>query len=192
MPVELCTFGGRSDGNCGQTLTEWVKPDEMPAVVRVVAASEERTPALLAGGTNECRREGTGTQPAASRQSAPQGSGCRPALLLPAAHRAWAETAGYRVARDDDAPARIAIVAPENDSRIWINPDAPPRSGRIALKAVVSPKVPQVVWYVDGAPFALSDPDKPVWWPLMKGAHRIQVRSPLQATASSTVHIVVE
>ena len=159
VPVELCTFGGRSDGGCGQTLTEWVKPDEMPPLVQTVMRSIDAE--------------------------------SRPKLSLPAAHRAWAQNAGYRVASDDGA-VRLAVVAPENDSRIWINPDAPARAGRIALKAVVSPKVPQVVWYVDGAPFALSDPDQPVWWPLAKGVHRFQVRLPLQATASNVVHVVVE
>ena len=191
VAVELCTFGGRSDGQCGQTLTEWVRPDEMPALVRVATSSKDRAPSPLVG-----EDWGGGAPPCSSiaTKPSPQVGGCddRPALVLPAAHRAWAQNAGYRVASDADAPARISIVAPENDSRIWINPDAPPRTGRIALKAVVSPRVPQVVWYVDGAPFALSDPDQPVWWPLTKGAHKIQVRSPLQAAASSTVHIVVE
>ena len=159
VPVELCTFGGRSDGNCGQTLTEWVKPDEMPPLVRATM----RDP-----------------------------GDPRPTLLLPAAHRAWAQNAGYRVASDDEGPPRLAIVAPENNSRIWINPEAPARNGRIALKAIVSPKVPQVVWYVDGAPFAISDPDQPVWWPLSKGAHRFQIRLPLQPVASAMVQVRVE
>ena len=159
VPVELCTFGGRDDGGCGQTLTEWLKPDEVPPLVQTVL-----------------REAGE----------------ARPALSLPAAHRAWAVNAGYRVADDDGGDARLAIVAPEKDSRIWINPDAPPQAGRIALKAVVSPKVPQVVWYVDGSPYALSDPDTPVWWPLTKGAHRFQIRLPLQKTASHEVHVVVE
>ena len=159
IPVELCTFGGRSDGGCGQTLTEWVKPDEMPPLVQAVMSHAE--------------------------------AGSRPVMTLPAAHRAWAQEAGYRVA-SDDSPARLAVIAPENDSRIWVNPDAPSRSGRIALKAVVTPKVAQVVWYVDGTPFALADPDKAVWWPLAKGAHRFQVRLPLQTTASNVVHVVVE
>lgn len=160
VPVELCTFGGRSDGACGHTLTEWVKPDEMPAVIPIAARNAE--------------------------------SGLRPAIALPAAHRAWAQNAGYQVRAVDSDDARLTIVAPENDSRIWINPDASPQAGRIALKAVVSPKVSQVVWYIDGAPFALSDPDQPVWWPLTKGAHRIEVRLPLQRAASQVVRIVVE
>ena len=158
VPVELCTFGGRSDGGCGQTLTEWLRPDELPALVPV----------------------------ASSENAAPQ----RPSLTLPVAHRAWAENAGFRIA--DAEGTRLAVVAPEADARIWINPDTPTRANRIALKAHVSPKVAQVVWYVDGAPFALAGPDEPVWWPLTRGAHRFQVRLPLQNTASDVVHVNVE
>ena len=114
----------------------------------------------------------------------------RPTLTVPVAHRAWAESTGFRIA--DGEGTKLAVVAPENDARIWINPDAPARAGRISLKAHVSPKVPQVVWYVDGAPYALAASDEPVWWPLTRGAHRIQVGLPLQKTASDVVHVVVE
>jgi penicillin-binding protein 1C len=159
VPVELCTFGGRSDGLCGQTLTEWVKPDEMPPLVRASLPAD----------------------------------GERAALAMPAAHRAWAENAGFRVASEArDMASRLAVVAPENNSRIWINPDMPAQAGRIALKAVVEPKVPQIVWYVDGEPFALSDPDRPVYWPLAKGAHRFQIGLPLQPARSAIARVVVE
>jgi penicillin-binding protein 1C len=52
--------------------------------------------------------------------------------------------------------------------------------------------VPQVVWYVDGEPFAVTDPDKPVLWPIKPGTHRFQVRLPLRDGFSRPVRIVVE
>jgi penicillin-binding protein 1C len=169
VPVELCLFGGRRgagrDG-CGQTLTEWLRPGEMPPEAQIVATAD--------------------------------GAGAG-ALKIPAAHRAWAIEAGFRVA--DQTPAgpdlaaesvRLSIASPENDSRIWRNPDAPPALARIALKALVEPRAAQVVWYVDGEPFAVSDPDKPLFWPLQKGAHQFQVRLPLRPGASKIVRIVVE
>jgi penicillin-binding protein 1C len=115
-------------------------------------------------------------------------------MHLPAEHRAWASAAGYRVA---DEPSlveqpRLTIVAPENNSRIWLNPETPKALARVALKAVVEPRVPQVVWYVDGVPFAKTDPDRPVYWPIAKGAHRIQLRLPMQPGFSKTTHVVVE
>jgi penicillin-binding protein 1C len=52
--------------------------------------------------------------------------------------------------------------------------------------------VEQIVWYVDGEPFAIADPDKPVYWPMKPGAHRIQARLPLQSGASKAVHVTIE
>ncbi|ACK49222.1 glycosyl transferase family 51 [Methylocella silvestris BL2] len=158
VPVELCLFGAMrasSAKGCGQTLTEWLRPAEIPA-------PEAETP-------------------------------------IPARQRAWAIAEGYRVTSDERAPAetmqdniRLSIVSPENDIRVWRNPDAPASLSRISLKALVEPKTPQVVWYVDGAPFALADPDAPLNWPLQKGAHQFQLRLPLRPGASKIVRITVE
>lgn len=162
VPVELCIFGGkRGAGSCGQTLTEWLKPEDVPAVAAGPIAQEE---------------------------------GARPALAIAAAHRAWARDAGYPVA---DAPptggaVRMTIATPENNSRIWTNPETPPALNRIALKSVVEPRVPQVVWYVDGEPYAVSDPDQPVFWTIKPGAHTFQLRLPLQPGASRAIQVVVE
>jgi len=38
--------------------------------------------------------------------------------------------------------------------------------------------VPQVVWYVDGEPYAVTDPDQPVFWTVKPGAHTFQLRLP--------------
>jgi len=162
IPVELCAVGGkRSAGSCGVTLTEWLKPDEVPPVedAQPVAPSSERA-----------------------------------ALVIPAAHRAWARDAGYPVA---DAPpsggaVRMTIASPEHNSRVWNNPETPPALNRIALKTVVEPRVPQVVWYVDGEPFAVTDPDQPVFWTVKPGNHSFQVRLPNQPGASRIIHVAVE
>jgi penicillin-binding protein 1C len=163
VPVELCVFGGkRSAGSCGQTLTEWLKPEDLAAV-----------------------EQASFTPPA---------DGARPAFAIAAAHRAWARDAGYPVA--DAAPTgdavRLTIATPENNSRIWLNPETPPALNRIALKSVVEPRVPQVVWYVDGEPYAVTDPDQPVFWTIKPGAHTFQLRLPLQPGASRMIQVVVE
>jgi penicillin-binding protein 1C len=162
VPVELCAIGGkRSTGSCGVTLTEWLRPDEVPA------AHDAPLP------------------PTASE---------RPALVMPAAHRAWARDAGYSIADapPSDGAVRLTIASPEHNSRIWNNPEMPASLNRIALKAVVEPRVPQVVWYVDGEPFAITDPDQPVFWTVKPGNHTFQVRLPLQRGASRIIHVAVE
>ncbi|MDB5510540.1 MAG: glycosyl transferase family 51 [Enterovirga sp.] len=165
VPVELCAIGGqRSTGACGRTLTEWVRPDEVPPI---------EPPAIL--------------------RARPEG-GERLELVVPAAHRAWARSEGYPL--DETAAAngqvRLSVASPEQNTRLWRNPDAPAVANRLALKANVEPRVPQVVWYVDGEPFALTDPDVPVFWPMTPGVHRFQVRLPLRDGASRLVRVVVE
>jgi penicillin-binding protein 1C len=164
VAVELCVFSGKqSTGGCHQTLREWVLPQDMPL-------SEEAA----------IRRSGA--------------TGDRLALTIPAQHRAWAREEGYPMhdGSPGDVPVWLSITAPEHNSRIWRNPEAPPALNRLTLKVAVEPRVPQVVWYVNGEPFAITDPDKPVFWPLQPGTHRFQVRLPLREGVSRPVRIVVE
>jgi penicillin-binding protein 1C len=165
VPVELCVFGGRRSRTCSQTLTEWVKPDEvLPLEEAPVARDAARSRRMEA---------------------------------IPTAHPAWARTEGYPLAEGPtldypEGAARLTIKAPEQDSRIWRNPELPDALNRVALKANVSTRAEQIVWYVDGEPFSIAEPDKPVFWPLRPGTHHIQVRLPYRDGASRPVRIVVE
>jgi penicillin-binding protein 1C len=164
VAVALCTVGGkRSTGNCGETLTEWIRPDEMPEVDDAAVARSPR-------------------------------DGGRIAFPLSAEHRVWAREKGFPIAESLTSPGavRLTIAAPADNSHFWRNPETPPALDRLPLKAVVEPYVPQVVWYVDDEPFAITDPDTPVLWPIRLGAHHFQLGLPLQDGASATARIVVE
>ncbi|MFL5281942.1 MAG: hypothetical protein ACJ8AW_13375 [Rhodopila sp.] len=89
------------------------------------------------------------------------------------------------------AAVQLSIVTPAGGTRIWRNPESPPAANGPALRAMTPPHVPQVVWYVDGEPFALGDPDVTVIWPLRPGKHRFQIGLPLQSERSRTVHITI-
>ena len=152
VAVDICATSGKvSTGACGQTLTEWVRPDEMPAKAEAVET---------------------------------------PAPIL----RGWAREEGYRIAEPAATTdnVRLIVSTPENNSRIWSNPEQPASLNRLTLKARVEPRVEQIVWYVDGEPFAITDPDKPVYWPMRPGSHRIQARLPLRLGASKAVHVMIE
>ncbi|MCB9998092.1 MAG: transglycosylase domain-containing protein [Methylobacteriaceae bacterium] len=152
VAVDICATSGKvSTGACGQTLTEWVRPDEMPAKAEAVET---------------------------------------PAPIL----RGWAREEGYRIAEPAATTdnVRLIVSTPENNSRIWSNPEQPASLNRLTLKARVEPRVEQIVWYVDGEPFAITDPDKPVYWPMRPGSHRIQARLPLRSGASKAVHVMIE
>jgi penicillin-binding protein 1C len=101
---------------------------------------------------------------------------------------------GEAVAEAAPPPAvpRLTIVTPEPDTHLWRNPEAPPALNRLVLRAAAEPKVAQIVWLVDGRPVAVAAPDAPVYWPLVPGRHRFQIRLPLQADMSRAVVVVVE
>ncbi|WP_246724665.1 transglycosylase domain-containing protein [Rhizobium phaseoli] len=87
---------------------------------------------------------------------------------------------------------RLAISTPARNSQIWRNPEQPAAFDRLPLKADVQPHVPQIVWYVDGQPFAVTDPDKPVFWPIQSGEHRFQIRLPYRDETSAVVPVYVQ
>jgi penicillin-binding protein 1C len=93
---------------------------------------------------------------------------------------------------DSIEPVHLSIASPEQNAHLWRNPEAPPALNRLALRASVQPHVGQIVWYVDGEPFAVADPDQTVYWPMLPGTHRFQIRRPFGETASKSVRIAVE
>ena len=86
----------------------------------------------------------------------------------------------------------LSIVQPDPDTHVWRNPEAPPALNRLVLRATTEPPVPQIVWLVDGKPFATAAPDAPLLWPMTPGRHKFQVRMPLQGEVSRPIAVVVE
>jgi penicillin-binding protein 1C len=141
-PVQLCATGAvKNDGACGETLIEWVKPEE----AKILATSS--THAALQSETTEA--------------------------LAP-------------------EQVELAITTPEHNSHIWRNLEQPSSMNKIALKVKTTPSVEQIVWYVDGEPYAVADPEQPTFWSLQPGVHRFQARLPLRSGASRTVKVTIE
>jgi penicillin-binding protein 1C len=90
------------------------------------------------------------------------------------------------------AAAQLAIVQPEPDSHVWRNPETPAALNRLVLRASAGPQVKQIVWLVDGRPVAVAAPDAPLYWTMVPGRHRFQIRLPLQDDASRPLAVVVE
>jgi penicillin-binding protein 1C len=91
------------------------------------------------------------------------------------------------------APAtRLSIIQPDPDAHVWRNPDTPPALSRLVLRASVEPKAAQIVWLLDGKPIAVTASEAPLYWVMIPGRHRFQIRLPLQADASKAVSVVVE
>ncbi len=86
----------------------------------------------------------------------------------------------------------LAIATPEHNMRIWRNPEQPANLNRLALKLATGAGDAQILWLVDGAPFALAQADETVFWPMAPGVHRIQARLALAPMASRPVRVVIE
>ncbi|HEY8126106.1 MAG TPA: transglycosylase domain-containing protein [Methylocystis sp.] len=103
---------------------------------------------------------------------------------------------GERIASAPDAQAKggapLMIATPEHNTHIWRNPEQPDRFNRLALKLAPSGADAQIVWTIDGEPFATAQANETVFWPMTPGAHRIQARLALAPVASRAVKIVIE
>ena len=91
-----------------------------------------------------------------------------------------------------EATMELAVATPEHRTHIWRNPEQPAALNRLALRANAPASVEQILWVVDGEPFLLADADKPVFWPMQPGTHRIQARLPLRPGASRIVEVTIE
>ena len=91
-----------------------------------------------------------------------------------------------------DPVVRLSIRSPEDGLRVLRDPETPPEQSTLALRALVSPPVPQVVWYVDGAPYRVADYPYTVRWKLAAGEHVFQARLIDGRTASSAVRVLVQ
>ncbi|MCP4900489.1 MAG: hypothetical protein GY906_26290, partial [bacterium] len=98
-----------------------------------------------------------------------------------------------RPVRTDGASptSRIQITEPTPDLRLLQDPEAPANHSTLALRATVNPPTEQLVWYVDGTPFAVVDYPYTVRWPLTPGRHSIQARLPFVESSSSVVDVLV-
>lgn len=86
----------------------------------------------------------------------------------------------------------LTIVSPEHETHIWRNPEQPERLNRLALKLAPDAGDAQIVWIVDGAPFATALASETVFWPMTPGVHRIEARRAFAAIAARPVRVTVE
>ncbi len=197
--VRLCAVTGKvASPLCERTTSEWFRPGTEPLAVcdahlrvavdtRTGAVATSRTPARFVD--------------------------VRTFTVLPARYASWAASHGVpqppasigalaRLGLLQDAPGaaaglapvvvRLHIASPRTGTRLLRDPETPSELGTLSLRAVVEPPAPQVVWYVDGAPFKVADYPYDVRWPLASGEHTFQVRLPFTRIASSSVRITVQ
>ena len=180
----LCALTGRlATPACDRVLVEWLRPGEAPVDhcrSHVRLAVDRHSGALASARTPPERRE------------------LRSFVELPPRYAAWAAAEGLPRppgavgGRRGAGAVRLSVTSPETGLHVLRDPEAPPGQSTLALRAVVDPPVPQVVWYVDGEPFELAAYPYTARWSLRPGEHRIQARLPGSPVASAVVTVVVQ
>jgi penicillin-binding protein 1C len=126
-----------------------------------------------------------------------------PGALCGQTLREWATPQELGTASPGDlAPARptevttrtisLTIATPEHNMHIWRNPEQPAGLNKLALKLEAGAPDVEIVWMIDGEPFALARSDETIFWPMKSGAHRIVARLSLAPVASKPVTVTID
>lgn len=201
--VRLCAMTGRlATEACEKTVTEWMRKGQEPlepCVAHVRMAVDGRSGLLATRGTPRRfvkLRTFVDLGPRYAAWSAAAGLARGPAWgELRSPHEALSanrtpESAGASL--KSDVTTRVRITAPENGLRVVRDPETPASGATVALKAVVSPAAREIVWWVDGAPFATVAWPYTARWQVTPGAHTFVARLPFVKLASPPVSIRVE
>jgi penicillin-binding protein 1C len=194
VPVRLCALSGApATDACDRVLLEWLSPSDVP---HEACAAHVR----LAIDTRTGR--------AATRHTPRSSVELRTFVTLPPRYAAWAAAAGLSAPpapASFDAPgrqriaegpamrsARLSITSPESGLRLLRDPETPPEAATLALKVAIDPPAPQVLWVVDGRPYAVVAHPYVTRWRLEPGEHVIQARLPNTPLSSSPVRVFVD
>lgn len=116
--------------------------------------------------------------------------GSRIVVDLPPRYDAWASTQGLPLARpplDPTTEVQLAVLSPQSGMAVMADPDIPSTHSTLRLSAAVDPPVEQVVWWVDGQPFATVAHPYVARWPVQPGSHTFEVRAARGPERSKTV-----
>jgi penicillin-binding protein 1C len=193
-PHRLCALTGRlATPACDRVFLEWLRPGEAPVEhcrshLRLVV--DRSSGDLASESTPRGRREVRGFVELPPRYAAwamAEGLPRPPGLF-----GGWTSAPGGGRTAARARPVRLSVAAPESGLHVFRDPEVPPDRSTLALRAIVDPPVPQVLWYVDGAPFELAGYPYTARWVLRPGEHRIQARLPGSPVASAEVTVVVQ
>jgi penicillin-binding protein 1C len=204
--VRLCAMTGRlATDACEKTVTEWIRPGVEPlerCVAHVRLAIDARS-GLLATRATPRRfvklRTFVDLGPRYAAWSASAGLAHPPGGLARGDLRFPLEPLSAKGSEDlasgslsSEPAARLRIVAPESGLRVVRDPETPAAEATVALKAVVSPAAREIVWWVDGEPFATVSWPYTARWKVTPGAHTFVARLPSVKLASPAVSIRVD
>ncbi|MFA5137641.1 MAG: transglycosylase domain-containing protein [Elusimicrobiota bacterium] len=195
--ARICALtGDLATDACDRVLLEWFRATEYPANhcqahVRIAVDSRTGAPATSATPHEFVTvRTFIDLPPQFAEWAAASGLSAPPK---------GARDSALSVTESEEAPLSprdqkilVSIVSPENGLRLIRDPETPADQATLALKAVVDPVVPQLVWHVDGKPYEVVDYPYTARLALTPGEHMIQAALPDAPFASKKVRIVVQ
>lgn len=193
--ARVCALSGDlATDACDRVLLEWFRPTEFPVNrcrAHVKTAVDNRTGAPATPLTPReflSVRTFVDLPPQYAEWVSANGLGA------PSARTDGRHGAGSRP--DEASPPHeraidVSIISPENGLLLIRDPETPEGQATLALRAVVDPVAPQLVWYVDGKPFTIADYPYTARMALTPGEHVIQARLPDTPFSSKRVRIVV-
>ena len=178
--VKLCPLSGElATEACSETVLEYLPFGTEPTTscpVHQLFAVDRRTGTL------------------ANPMTPPKRVEIRGYAVLPPRFAAWGAVHGYGPppSPSTELPfVSIAIEEPVNGSVFRFHPDTPQQLQSIALRANVTPAVPEIIWYVDGEPFQKVAYPYTTRWHLRAGSHALQARFPHADVQSGIITITV-
>lgn len=178
--VELCPLSGElSTEACSEAVLEYFSTGTEPTAscsIHQSFAVDRRTGAL------------------AGLMTPPERVEIRSYAVLPPQFAAWGAVHGYGPppSPSTESPAvSIAIKEPIDGSVFRFHPDTPQQLQSLALRANVTPAVPEIIWYVDGEPFQKVSYPYTARWQLRAGSHALQARFPHADVRSGIITITV-
>jgi penicillin-binding protein 1C len=195
--ARVCALtGDLATDACDRVSLEWFRPTEYPvnhcrAHVRMAVDTRTGTPALSATPREFITVKTFVDLP-------PQYAEWTKAAGLSALPGRPGDDALFKQGADEalslmrDKKILVSIVSPENGLRLIRDPETPEDQATVALRAVANPIVPQLIWYVDGKPYRVSDYPYTARLTLTPGEHTIQAGLPDAPFSSKRVRIIVQ
>jgi len=178
--MAICTLSGQlPNPQCDHTRTEWFATNTSPTNLCTI---------------HQQRAIDTRTGTPATVNTPTERLEIQTVLNLPPRYAAWAVEHGLNQTTpptEDDGELRLTITSPRDQTILVRDPEVPEERATLALSVTVSPKVSEVIWYVDGEPFSVAEYPYTVRWPLQAGTHTFQVKIPWMDVESETVSLTL-
>lgn len=132
----------------------------------------------------------------ATHSTPPGKVGTKVFTILPSRYSAWASRKGFNLPQNRqvklEKQVEIRITEPVNNVKYIYDYETPPRFQSIALRAEITPVVPELQWYVDGKHYKTVKYPYQTRLELTPGEHTLEARVDKLGEKSQMINIFVD